>query len=87
MRKDDNGDPCPSTLGEYLQLCKLIGGADCQAVKLLNTKIAEASNGENEEVLAPDSQMRFLLMPLLFETTQIAEDFRVMVRKVKEILP
>jgi len=64
MRVDENGQPCPATLFEYRDLCKAIGGPECEAVKLLEKKIAE-NNGEDDEVIAPDSQMRMLLMPLL----------------------
>jgi hypothetical protein len=64
MRKDETGTDCPSTLFEYRDLCKAIGGPDCAAVKLLEKKIAE-HGGEDDEVIAADSQMRALLMPLL----------------------
>lgn len=64
MRKDENGGDCPSTLTEYRAMCEVIGGPDCAAVKLLDRKILE-SNGD-EKVIVPDSQMRMLLMPLLF---------------------
>ncbi len=65
MRTDENGTACPGTLGEYLDLCRAIGGAECKAVKFLESKIAV--EGRETEVLAPDSQMRALLMPMLFE--------------------
>lgn len=65
MRTDENGQQCPGTLGEYLKLCEAVGFPDNQAVQFLKKKIAESPNGENEEVIAPDSQMRMLLMPLL----------------------
>jgi hypothetical protein len=64
MRKDENGDPCPSTLFEYLKLCKAIGGPDCKAVTFLAQKIEE-NGGDDADVLAADSQMRCLLMPML----------------------
>jgi hypothetical protein len=67
MRTDENGDECPATLGEYLDICLGLGGPDCTAVKFLNEKIKNAPNGRDEIVLAPDSQMRLILMPLLFE--------------------
>jgi hypothetical protein len=65
MRQDENGDQCPSTLGEYRDLCNAIGGENCEAVRLLDGHIAKSSNGRDEVVIAADSQMRFLLMPLL----------------------
>jgi len=61
---DDSGEACPSTLGEYRDLCAALGGADNQAVKFLDEKIAE--QGRDAEVTAPDSQMRYLLFPMLF---------------------
>ena len=65
MRTDENGDPCPSTLGEYRDLCAAIGGADCEAVTFLDSRISQDSDGRNAVVIVPDSQMRFLLLPLL----------------------
>lgn len=65
MRKDEAGNECPSTLGEYRKMCAAFGGNDCKAVKFLDEKIADSPNGEDEEVLAADSQMRALLMPML----------------------
>lgn len=65
MRKDENDQPCPGTLGEYLKLCEAVGLPNNQAVQFLKKKIAEAANGENEEVIQPDSQMRMILMPML----------------------
>jgi len=66
MRTDDeSGLPCPETLGEYRDMCKAIGGSECRAVLFLDKKIAEHENGRDEKVIAPDSQMRMLLMPML----------------------
>ena len=65
MRKDEEGNQVPSTLGEYRKMCAAIGGDGCKAVKFLDGKIAESPNGEAEEVIAADSQMRALLMPML----------------------
>ena len=64
MRKDESGNDCPSTLGEYRALCAAFGGEECRAVKFLDEKIAKSH--EDEAVIAPDSQMRMLLMPMLF---------------------
>ncbi len=69
MRQDESGAECPETLGEYLQLCKAIGGPDCRAVEFLEEKIA-ASNPE-EPVIHEDSQMRYLLMPLLIQPRKV----------------
>lgn len=65
MRKDEEGNECPATLGEYRDLCAAIGGAECPAVTFLDKKIAASVRGRDEEVIAPDSQMRMLLMPML----------------------
>lgn len=65
MRTDENGNECPATLGEYRKMCAAIGGDTCRAVKFLDEKISSTPNGENEEVVAADSQMRALLMPML----------------------
>lgn len=53
----------PSTLGEYRDICAAIGGESCSAVHFLDAKIAE--QGRDELVVAPDSQMRELLMLML----------------------
>jgi hypothetical protein len=65
MRKSDDAPDaaCPSTLGEYRDYCAALGGTDCRAVQFLDEKIAE--QGREAEVIAPDSQMRRLLMPML----------------------
>lgn len=65
MRKDEEGNDAPSTLGEYRNMCVAIGGEACEAVKFLDKKIAE--DGRDETVVAADSQMRALLMPMLVE--------------------
>lgn len=67
MRTDEEGNQCPSTLGEYLELCQAIGGEDCKAVQFLREKIAQESTGAAADVIAPDSQMRALLMPMLIQ--------------------
>lgn len=63
MRKDENGVECPETLGEYRDFCALLGVENNKAVAFLDRKIAE--QGRDEIVVAPDSQMRQLLMPLM----------------------
>lgn len=63
MRKDENDNECPATLGEYRELCAAIGGEDCEAVAFLDRKIEREHAAM--PVLAPDSQMREILMPLL----------------------
>lgn len=66
MRKDPYSDEeVPETLGEYRKLCAAFGGEDCRAVAFLDKKIASSPNGEAEVVLAADSQMRAILMPMM----------------------
>ncbi len=62
MRKDENGNECPSTLGEYRKMCAALWGDEGGAVKFLDRKIAK--QGENEEVIAGDRTMRTLLFLL-----------------------
>jgi hypothetical protein len=66
MRKDEIGEPCPSTLGEYRDMCAALGAKDNKAVLFLDKKIED--QGRDAEVIAADSQMRMLLMPMLMET-------------------
>jgi hypothetical protein len=63
MRTDESGNQCPATLGEYRDLCAAIGGEGCKAVKFLDEKIAD--QGRDAIVIADDSQMRYILMPML----------------------
>jgi hypothetical protein len=62
MRRDEDGNECPATLGEYRDLCAALGGESCEAVIFLDGKIAASQRGREEQVLSPDSQMRTLLM-------------------------
>lgn len=65
MRTDENGKSCPATLGEYRDLCAALGGESCGAVLWLDVQIKKHDLGRDEEVVAPDSQMRMALMPRL----------------------
>ena len=65
MRKDERGEQCPATLGEYRDMCALVGGESCRAVRFLDKRIGETSR--DEPVIAADSQMRMLLFPMLLE--------------------
>jgi hypothetical protein len=64
-----SGETVPETLGEYRDICKAIGGEKCRAVKYLDEKIAASEKagdgGRDEKVIADDSQVRMLLMPML----------------------
>lgn len=53
------------TLGDYRQVCVILGGENCRAVKWLDAKIAE--QGEDMEVLASESQMLLLLGPMILD--------------------
>ena len=69
-RTDENGKPCPGTLGEYRALCVVLA-PNSRAVQFLDDKIVE--QGADEEVLTPDSQMRAILMPWLLEPAEKRE--------------
>ena len=59
MKQMSTGDD--ATLGNYLKMAKLFFGDDSIAVDFLNEEIAKSPNGENEEVIAAESQMVYLL--------------------------
>jgi len=67
MRKDEQGQECPATLGEYRDLCAAFVGEDNAAVELLDKHIADNPKGREDDVIQPDSQMRLLLMPLMLK--------------------
>ena len=69
MRQDEDGNECPATLGEYRDLCAALAPKS-KAVALLDAKIAKSRLGRNETVVAADSQMRVLLMPMLLESVE-----------------
>ena len=53
-----------STLGSYLKLCLAFFGEESPQVRFIMDKIAESPNGANEEVIAEESQMMYLLVNL-----------------------
>ncbi len=53
-----------STLGNYRELCMLFFGENSAQVRFLDRKIAQSPQGNNEEVIAEESQMMYLLMNL-----------------------
>lgn len=60
MKMLSNG--MPSTLGSYKTLTELFFGKGSAQAEFINDKIAKATlNGENEEVIAAESQMIMLL--------------------------
>ena len=64
MREDENGMPCPETLGEYYDLTKAIFGEDNKAIDFLQAKIDSNPNGRDDKVTAADSQMRYLIFTM-----------------------
>ncbi len=54
----------PSTLGSYQKLCNIFFGEDSAQAKFINEKIATNPNGADEEVIAEESQMMYLLFNL-----------------------
>ena len=65
MRKLSTGSD--ATLGTYRQLTVALFGEDSKAVKFLDDKIDSSTYRENEEVLAPESQMLYLLTNIHFQ--------------------
>lgn len=62
----------PSTLGSYKKLCDLFFGEDSAQARLINEKIAQY--GVDEEVIAEESQMMFLLATLEDNNSHELED-------------
>lgn len=50
-----------STLGSYLELAKIFFGESSRAVTFLEKKIADSTNGADEEVIVDEGQMVHLL--------------------------
>lgn len=67
MRKDENGDVCPETLGEYYAITKAMFGEQMgkKALEFLQEKIDKAPNGKDEKVISDDSQMRGLIFNMI----------------------
>lgn len=63
----------PSTLGSYLTLCNAFFGPESVQVRFINAKIASNPNGANEEVVAEESQMMYLLFNLPPDGSEIME--------------
>jgi hypothetical protein len=55
-----------STLGNYRKMAMAVFG-DGKAVAFLDKKIKESKKGEEEEVIAPESQMVMLLGSIQFK--------------------
>jgi hypothetical protein len=54
-----------STLGNYKKLCMLFFGPDSGPTKFIEKKIAESEKGEDEEVIADETQMIWVLTDIL----------------------
>ena len=65
MRKLSTGQD--STLGSYRKMAVAVFGEDSKAVQFLDEKIAESPNGEDEEVIAEESQAVAMLGKLHIE--------------------
>jgi hypothetical protein len=63
-----------STLGSYLRLCQAVFGEDSEQVKFIQDKITESPNGADEEVVAEESQMLYLLVNLPPKGTEEMEE-------------
>lgn len=55
----------PSTLKTYRKIAVIMGGENTKATQFIDDKISESPKGENEVVIADESQMLFLLVQLL----------------------
>ncbi len=53
----------PKTLGDYRKIAAALGGEGSSATKFFDEKILE--QGENELVIAAESQMTYLIMSLI----------------------
>lgn len=60
----------PSTLGSYLTICNMFFGEESVQAKFIREKIASNPNGADEEVIAEESQMMYLLFNLPPEGTE-----------------
>lgn len=60
----------PSTLGSYKKLCGVFFGEDSAQYEFIESKIIQSPNGEDEEVVADESQMMYLLMSMDKESSK-----------------
>lgn len=59
-----------SMLGSYYDNCKALLGEECSATKFFADKIKDSPEGRNEEVLADESQMMFLIGSMVEKDAQ-----------------
>ena len=57
-------DGSPNTLGRWIEMSLVMFGEDSKPVSFLRGKVAESPNGLNEEVVADERQMLFLLVKM-----------------------
>lgn len=79
IQRLSTGDP--STLGTYLKMCLLVMGSNSPATTFLRKKVAEAPMGFEEEVIAPETQMVYMLMQL--HTTGLQRNLEVVAADVR----
>lgn len=65
MRKLSTGED--STLANWILLCTAFFGKDSPATTLMQSKVAEAEHGEDEEVIADEPQLLRILGQLHLE--------------------
>ena len=65
MTKMSTGDD--ATLGNYRKMAAAVFGEDSKPVKFLDDKIAASPDGANEEVIADERQMVYLLGTMAFQ--------------------
>ena len=56
----------PATLGTYRKIALALSEEGSPAVKFFDEKIAASPNGENEEVIAHETQVMYIIGQLLF---------------------
>lgn len=66
----------PSTLKTYREIALIMNGMEdsSRAVKFIDAKIAESPNGENEIVIAPETQMIHVLGSMTVEEIRAQSD-------------
>ena len=69
MRTISTGEP--STLGTYLKIAKVFGE---NTERFIQDYIDKSPNGEDEEVIAEESQMLYLLTHIMASTKEVEPD-------------
>ena len=63
MRTISTGEP--ATLGTYRKIALVLGGKDSETVKFFDDYIRDSPNGENEEVIAHETQVIHLILSMV----------------------